>query len=59
MTDPHLKRATEMLQVAAKYIRQHCDDGLIFYDETECDGACVADDCENAAADLGVDDGFE
>lgn len=59
MTDPHLERATEMLQVAARYIREHCDDKLIFYDEAPCDGNCVADDCESAAAGLGVDDGFE
>lgn len=41
-----------MLQIAAKYLREHSDDGLVEYDGTECDGYCVADDCENAAEAL-------
>lgn len=46
------KRAIEMLRVAARYIRDVQPDGSIFYDEAECDGYCVADDCDAAADDL-------
>lgn len=49
-----LNRAVVMLRVAMNYIRDNCDDGLIFYDDAECDGACVADDCEIAAGALEV-----
>lgn len=59
MDNPDLLRATEMLLVAAKYIREHCPDQLIHYDDVDCDGFCVADDCESAAAALGFDDGFD
>lgn len=52
-SDGDLKRAIEMLWVAAKYIREHCEDGEIFYDGTLCDGACVAEDCDIAALMLG------
>lgn len=44
-----LTRAVEMLRVAMNYIRDNCDDAVIFYDDAECDGACVAGDCEIAA----------
>lgn len=47
-----MNRIKEMLQVAADYIREFCPDQLIAYDETECDGYCVADGCELAKADL-------
>lgn len=59
MESPELERATLMLRIAAEFIREHCPDQTIFYDGTECDGYCVAADCDNAAADLGIDDGFE
>ena len=42
-------RRDYMLTVAAAYIRQHCTDGIIWFDEAECDGYCVADDCESAS----------
>jgi len=47
--DEYTNRAVEMLVIAAKYIRRHCPDGRIYYDEANCDGYCVADDCETAA----------
>jgi hypothetical protein len=43
------KRAIEMLKVAAQYIREHCPDQEIFYDDAICEGSCVATDCETAA----------
>jgi len=52
-------RANEMLGIAAKYIRQHWADGLIEYDETECDGYCVADDCESAMLTVPSAETFE
>ena len=47
-----ISRAREMLKVAAKYIRDYYPDGTIHYDENDCDGYCVADDCESAADGL-------
>lgn len=47
-----IHRAAEMLRIAAEYIKQHCPDGDIFYDEADCDGYCVAADCEIAADEL-------
>jgi len=46
------KRAAEMLRIAAKVIRDLAPDAHHFYDETDCDGYCIADDCESAADDL-------
>lgn len=51
MEEAH-KRAIEMLEVAAKYIDEHCPYDFIFYDDTDCDGYCVAEDCRIAAAEL-------
>lgn len=45
-------RAIEMLRIAARYIRETDAYGTIHYDGTECDGYCVADDCEIAAEEL-------
>lgn len=50
-------RAIEMLRVAARYIREHYAEGTVFYDGTDCDGYCVADDCENAADCLSEETG--
>lgn len=41
----NVERAIEMLGFAADYITQHCPDQEIFYDGTECDGYCLAQDC--------------
>ena len=45
-------RAKEMLQIAANYIRQFYPDGVLHYDDADCDGYCIADDCEIAAESL-------
>ncbi len=39
-------RAQYLMRVAAEYIRQNCPDGDIEYDETTCDGYCLADDLD-------------
>lgn len=45
-----IARAVEMLRIAAKYIRESDDcDRLVPYDGAECDGLCIADDCDFAA----------
>ncbi len=44
-----IERARYILKVAAKYIRLHCPYDLIAYDEADCDGMCLAEDCETAA----------
>jgi hypothetical protein len=41
-----------MLKVAAEYIRDNYPDGMIHYDEADCDGSCVANDCIAAADEL-------
>lgn len=38
-----------MLGVAAEYILKHWPEGMVFYDEADCDGYCVAEDCKTAA----------
>lgn len=53
-TDQATERAQQLLKIAAKYIRKYKDDGIIVYDDAECDGACLADDCEFAAENLEV-----
>ncbi len=49
-------RAIEMLRIAAEVIREHAPDVTRFYDEAECDGYCIADDCESAAEELENED---
>jgi len=43
-----IKRACEMLMLASNFIREHCPDSLVEYDDAVCDGYCLADDCETA-----------
>ena len=47
-------RKDYMLLVAAEYIRENWPDGMIFYDDAECDGYCVADDCESVSDSMAV-----
>jgi len=47
-----LARARVMLKVAAQYISETWPEGTIFYDDAECDGYCVADDCKQAQEEL-------
>jgi len=49
---PNEPREAFLLRVAAFYIRNEYAGGTIFYDEAECDGLCVADECEAAAQDM-------
>ncbi len=46
-----------MLKIAAEYIRNNWPEAMVFYDEAECDGYCVADDCETAAEMIYADVG--
>ena len=46
------KRASLMLSVAGPMCGIHALNETVFYDEAECDGACVHDDCANAAESL-------
>lgn len=49
--DEDIERAIEMLQVAARFLRENAYEvtETIYYDEADCDGQCLADDCETAA----------
>jgi hypothetical protein len=42
-------REKYLLRVAAAYIRQYCPGEEIVYDDSHCDGECLAQDCEDAA----------
>lgn len=46
-----MKRAIEMLRIAADYAEKQPDE-TIHYDEADCDGYCVAEDCRIAAEEL-------
>lgn len=48
-------RAIYMLKVASEYIKRHAPDESIHYDEADCDGSCVAEDCMSAADELDHD----
>lgn len=45
-------RKDQLLKLAAEYIRKYTDcENVIFYDGTDCDGECLATDCEAASED--------
>lgn len=48
----HTERAIQMLKIAARWINEnggHFGATLINYDGADCDGSCIATDCEHAA----------
>lgn len=47
-----IPRALEMLRVAGEHSAKYGADETTIYDEADCDGTCVKDDCEFAADDL-------
>ncbi len=49
---PAAKRAIEMLRIAGPLAEKHAFDVVTFYDDAECDGSCVAEDCRDAADSL-------
>ena len=49
LTDEEIKRAIQMLEISAEYIEQTDTYGVIAYDDADCDGGCVADDCRSIA----------
>ena len=51
----NIERAKEMLRLAAEYIERY-PDFTIEYDETTCDGYCLAEDCRTAASMLETDE---
>lgn len=46
-------RAKMLMEVAAKYLRARAPDGVIHYDDADCDSWCLADDLLTEAAGLG------
>ena len=53
MSSEAVTRAIKMLSIASKYIDDNCDlDETIFYDQADCDGYCVVEDCVVAAEEL-------
>jgi hypothetical protein len=52
LRDTAVKRAVEMLHVAAYHCEQYAPENESFYDNAECDGSCIADDCRAAATEL-------
>jgi len=49
LTDEEIERAIQMLEISAEYIEQTDPYGLISYDDADCDGGCVAEDCRSIA----------
>lgn len=48
--DEDLARTVELLRLAARYIREGDDyERTIEYDNADCDGICLADDCDSQA----------
>lgn len=48
-----IERAIKMLGIAADYLDENCDTSeTVEYDNAECDGSCVADDCNIARDQL-------
>ena len=48
----HTDRAIQMLKIAARWINEnsgHFGETLLHYDGADCDGFCIAMDCEHAA----------
>lgn len=43
------KRKDYLLLVAAEYIRENYPEGSLFYDDSDCDGYCIAEECEDAS----------
>lgn len=37
-------RAEYLMRVASKYIVTYCPDEVVFYDDAECDGFCLAEE---------------
>jgi hypothetical protein len=49
-----LKRAQYMLEVAARFVKENdLGEYVANWDETECDGYCLVDDCTIEASELG------
>ena len=49
------ERAIQMLRLAARWIEEnggHFGETTIHYDGADCDGSCIAMDCEHAADHL-------
>lgn len=47
-----LARAIEMLHVAGDHCRTYAAEDTSFYDEADCDGGCIAEDCGHAIEEL-------
>lgn len=45
---PGEPRKDYLLRVAASFIKENCPNTLVYFDEAECDGTCLAEDCLNA-----------
>lgn len=54
MRNDPIERAIQMLNLAAEWARDNVVIGFteLHYDGADCDGYCLADDCENAAEAL-------
>lgn len=46
-----LRRAEEMLRIAGPLVAKYAAEAEAFYDGADCDGTCIAEDCEHATED--------
>jgi len=44
-----IERAVKMLRIAAEYIEDYWPDAKYCYDDSVCDGYCIAEDCRSIA----------
>ena len=47
-----IARAIQMLKIASRHIRLYSSDRVAFYDDAQCDGNCVADDCDSVRSQI-------
>jgi len=45
-------RAVAMLRIAGEHCQKYAPGDHSFYDDADCDGYCIMEDCNNAADDL-------
>lgn len=48
----HETRLAYLMRVAIRHIRDHAADDVTKYDETECDGSCLADELQHELDNL-------
>ncbi len=51
---PNERRSVYLMRVASQFIMENARDGIIKYDEADCDGHCLAEELQHMAEDMDV-----